>query len=142
MDVAGVMAVVDGSEEDWDDAEEDASSSLREEATEATEEDSEAAASEVTAVTVLAIPSVAKLNGNFSTVSLIAAGERDGIGRYLTHQKASQRPLSITRFFTIYATTKRKKASDVRMSIRSSQSAFSRETMRFLEVVRRVPKAV
>lgn len=65
-----------------------------------------------------------------------------GSGRYLTHQKASQRPLSITRFLTMYATTSRKNARDESMSNRSSQSAFSSDTMRFLDVVRRDPNEV
>lgn len=65
-----------------------------------------------------------------------------GSGRYLTHQNASQRPLSMTRFLTIYATTRRKNAREERMRSRSSQSAFSSDMMRFLDVVRRVPKVV
>lgn len=65
-----------------------------------------------------------------------------GSGRYLTHQNASQSPLSMTRFLTMYATTRRKNAREERMRSRSSQSAFSRDIMRFLEVVRRVPNVV
>ena len=65
-----------------------------------------------------------------------------GKGRYLTHQKASQTPLSMTRFLTMYATASRKKASDERISRRSSQSDFSRAVKKFFEVVRRPPKVV
>src|SRR5260221_6265564 len=63
---------------------------------------------------------------------------RLGNGRYLTHQKASQRPLSMTRFLIMYATTRRKNERESKISRRSSQSAFSREVTRPFDVVRSI----
>jgi hypothetical protein len=55
-------------------------------------------------------------------------------GRNLVHQKAILKPLSTTRCLRINKTTKRKKRNPERMSILSSQSAFSSAVMSCFEV--------
>lgn len=104
------------------------------------EAEAEVAAAVTAVVTTLLIeakPRSALLSARLASPSL-----DDGQGRYLTHQKASQTPLSTNRFLIIYAATIKKRARDAKISSRSSKSDLSSAVTKVLEVLRRLPKTL